>query len=120
MNPASATLVWCAALAGCAGAASPVASPPRPAVLAGSAPLCTAALAHAARRLTGQSVALAADAFVANDSVVLSTVGQMADGRMTRPTQVLQLRLTNAGCVLGLDGRGETVALDECRCRAMR
>ena len=120
MNPASATLVWCAALAGCAGAAPPAVSLPRPAVLVDNEARCRAALTDAARRLTGQSVALAADAFVANDSVVLSSVGQMADGRMTRPTQVLQLRLTNAGCVLGLDGRGETVSLDECRCRAMR
>jgi hypothetical protein len=102
-------------IAGCASAGSPM--PPTPAVLSASTAQCRAQLNDAARELRGKAVTLAADAFMRNDAVVLTTVGQSASGRMLPPTAVLRLQLTSQGCQLRLDGRDRTVALPHCTCR---
>ncbi len=104
-------------IAGCASAGSPM--PPTPAVLTESTVQCRAQLNDAARELRGKAVTLAADAFMQNDAVVLTTVGQSASGRMLPPTSILRLELTSLGCRLRLDGRVRTVALPHCTCRAV-
>jgi hypothetical protein len=103
-------------IAGCASAASR--TPPTPAVLSESTAPCRAQLSDAVRELRGTVVMLAADAFVQNDSVALSTVGQSASGRMMPPTEILHLQLTSQGCLLHLDGRDRVMALPHCACRA--
>jgi hypothetical protein len=90
-----------------------------PAVLIESAAACRAQLNDAVRELLGKVVPLTADAFTQNDSVVLSTVGQSASGRMMPPTEILRLQLTTQGCQLQLDGRDRVVALPHCTCRAV-
>jgi hypothetical protein len=104
-------------LAGCASAGSRM--PPAPAVLVESTAPCRAQLNDAVRELRGTAVTLTADAFAQNDSVVLSTVGQSASGRMMPPTEVLRLQLASQGCQLRLDGRDVIVALPHCTCRAV-
>ncbi|MBE0622529.1 MAG: hypothetical protein IH605_18210 [Burkholderiales bacterium] len=104
-------------IAGCASAGSPM--PPTPAVLTESTEQCRAQLNEAARELRGRAVTLAEDAFMQNDAVVLTTVGQSASGRMLPPTAILRLQLTPQGCQLRLDGRDRTVALPHCSCRAV-
>lgn len=104
-------------LAGCASAGARL--PPVPAVLIESTAQCRAQLDAAVRELRGRAVALAADAFVHNDSVVLSTVGQSASGRMLPPTEILRLQLAPQGCQLRQDGRDRAVALPRCACRAL-
>ena len=104
-------------IASCASAASPM--PSTPAVLIESTALCHAQLIDAVRELRGKAVTLTADAFAQNDSVVLSTVGQSASGRMMPPTDILRLQLTSQGCQLQLDGRDRVVALPRCTCRAV-
>ncbi|MBE0626982.1 MAG: hypothetical protein IH606_19445 [Burkholderiales bacterium] len=80
---------------------------------------CRAQLSDAVRELRGQEVRLAPGAFAQNDSVVLSTVGQSASGRMPPPTDVLRLQLASERCQLRLDGRDQVVALPRCNCRAV-
>jgi hypothetical protein len=92
--------------------------PPAPALLSASTAQCRAQLNDAVRELRGQAVALAADAFVHNDSVVLTTVGQSASGRMLPPTDVLRLQLAPQGCQLRLERSDRVVALPLCACRA--
>lgn len=104
-------------VAGCASAGSRM--PPTAAVLIESTAPCRAQLNDAVRELRGKVVTLAADSFTQNDSVVLSTVGQSASGRMMPPTEILRLQLTSQGCQLRLDGRDRMVALPLCTCRAV-
>jgi hypothetical protein len=106
-----------ALIAACASAGAPL--PPTPAVLSASTAQCRAQLNDAARELRGKAVTLAADAFMHNDAVVLTTVGQSASGRMLPPAAILRLQLTSQGCQLRLDGRDRTVALPHCTCRAV-
>ncbi len=103
-------------LSGCALAAPP-APAGQPAMLIANDPACLSAISSAASRLTGHSVTLAPDAFLIRDRVVLTSVGQSADGRMTRPLQVLQLRLLQGKCELKLEDRDPVVAVADCRCR---
>ena len=121
MNRVLASLLFCLLgsplIAGCAGAGSRL--PPVSAVLIESTKPCRAQLNDAVRELTGKVVLLAADAFNQNDSVVLSTVGQSASGRMMPPTEMLRLQLASQGCQLQLDGRDRVVALPHCTCRAI-
>jgi hypothetical protein len=100
-----------------ASAASRV--PSTPAVLLESTAQCRAQLNDAVRALHGKAVTLTADAFTQNDSVVLSTVGQSASGRMMPPTEILRLQLASQDCQLQLDGRDRVVALPHCTCRAV-
>jgi len=93
--------------------------PPVPAVLIESTAQCRAQLNEAVRELRGKVAALTADSFTENDSVVLSTVGQSASGRMMPPTEMLRLQLAPQGCQLQLDGRDRVVALSHCTCRAI-
>lgn len=93
--------------------------PPTPAVLLESTAQCRAQLNDAIRELLGKVVPLTADAFTQNDSVVLSTVGQSASGRMMPPTEILRLQLASQDCQLQLDGRDRVVALPHCTCRAV-
>ena len=104
-------------IASCAGAGWR--RPPAPAVLIESTAQCRAQLNDAVRDLHGKAVTLAPDSFTQNDSVVLSTVGQSASGRMMPPTQILRLQLASQGCQLRLDGRDRMVALPHCTCRAV-
>lgn len=104
-------------IASCESAGSRM--PPAPAVLIESSAQCRAQLDDAVRELRGKAVTLAADAFMQNDSVVLSTVGQSASGRMPPPTDILRLQLATQGCQLQLDGRDRAVALPHCNCRAI-
>jgi len=104
-------------MAGCQSPASR--TPPAPAVLIDDSAQCRAQLGDAVRELRGQAVTLAPGAFEQNDSVVLSTVGQSAGGRMPPPTDVLRLQLASGGCQLRLDGRDRVVALPRCNCRAV-
>jgi hypothetical protein len=104
-------------IASCASAAPGM--PPTPAVLSENTAQCRAQLNDAVRELRGKVVTLAADAFAQNDSVVLSTLGQSASGRMKPPTDILRLQLTSQGCQLQLDGRDRVVALPQCSCRAV-
>lgn len=93
--------------------------PAAPAVLLESTPQCRAQLSDAVRELRGTAVALSADAFTENDSVVLSTAGQSASGRMMPPTEILRLQLAPQGCQLQLDGRDRVAALPQCACWAV-
>jgi hypothetical protein len=102
-------------IASCGSAASRM--PSTPAVLIESTAQCRAQLNDAVRELRGKAVTLTADSFTQNDSVVLSTVGQSASGRMMPPTEILRLQLTSQGCQLQLDGRDRVVALPHCKCR---
>ena len=104
-------------IASCESAGSRM--PPVPAVLIESTAQCRAQLNDAVRELRGKVVALTADSFTENDSVVLSTVGQSASGRMMPPTEMLRLQLASQGCQLQLDGRDRVVALPHCTCRAI-
>jgi hypothetical protein len=104
-------------IASCVSAASRM--PSIPAVLSESTAPCRAQLNGAVRELRGKVVTLAADAFTQNDSVVLSTAGQSASGRMMPPTDILRLQLASHGCQLQLDGRDRVVALPHCTCRAV-
>jgi len=104
-------------IASCASAAPRMS--PAPAVLSESTAQCRAQLIDAVRELRGKLVTLAADAFAQNDSVVLTTVGQSASGRMMPPPDILRLQLTSQGCQLQLDGRDRVVALPDCTCRAV-
>ena len=104
-------------IANCDSAASR--TPSTPAVLIESTEQCRAQLNDAVRELRGKVVTLTADSFTQIDSVVLSTVGQAASGRMMPPTQILRLRLASQGCQLQLDGRDRVVALPHCACRAI-
>lgn len=104
-------------IASCESAGSRMA--PAPAVLIESTAQCRAQMNDAVRDLRGTVVALAANAFTQNDSVVLSTVGQSASGRMMPPTEILRLQLASPGCQLQLDGRDRVVALPHCTCRAV-
>ena len=110
-------LLGSALIASCESAASRM--PSAPAVLIESTAQCRAQLNDAVRELRGKVVTLAADSFTQNDSVVLSTVGQSASGRMMPPTEILRLQLTSQGCQLRLDGRDRIVALPDCACRAV-
>ena len=110
-------LLGSALIAGCASAGSRL--QPAPAVLIESTAQCRAQLNDAVRDLLGKAVTLAPDSFTQNDSVVLSTVGQSASGRMMPPTQILRLQLASQGCQLRLDGRDRMVALPHCTCRAV-
>ncbi|TSA13746.1 MAG: hypothetical protein D4R74_09450 [Betaproteobacteria bacterium] len=110
-------LLGSALIAGCAGAGSRL--PPVPAVLVESPQHCRAQLTDAVRELTGKFVTLAADAFTQNDSVVLSTAGQSASGRMMPPTQILRLELAAQGCLLRLGDQDRAVVLPQCSCRAV-
>ncbi len=91
---------------------------PAPAVLIQSTPQCRAQLSDAVRDLVGKPVTLTADAFAENDSVVLSTVGQSASGRMMPPTEMLRLQLASQGCQLRFERGDRVVALPHCTCRA--
>jgi hypothetical protein len=104
-------------IASCESAASRM--PPTPAVLIESMAQCRAQLKDAVRELLGKAVVLTADAFTQNDSVVLSTLGQSASGRMMAPTEILRLQIASRGCQLRLDGRDPVVALPQCTCRAV-
>jgi len=104
-------------IANCESAASRM--PSTPAVLIESTAPCRAQLNDAVRELRGKLVTLTADSFTRNDSVVLSTVGQSASGRMMPPTEILRLQLASQGCQLQLDGRDRVVALPHCICRAV-
>jgi len=103
--------------AGCQSAGSRL--PPTAALLTESTQACRAQIDDAVRELLGKAAVLAVDAFLQNDAVVLSTVGQSASGRMMPPTEVLRLQLAPPGCQLRLEGRERTVALPHCRCRAI-
>ncbi|MBK7686324.1 MAG: hypothetical protein IPJ25_10220 [Rhodocyclaceae bacterium] len=92
-------------------------SPMQPALLATTDAVCRAEISSAASRLTGRSISLAADAFIRNDSVPLTSVGEAADGRMLRPAQVLQLGIDADGCKLGLAGRENWTAVKSCGCQ---
>lgn len=100
------------------GSAAPRA-PATPAVLFETTAQCRAQLSDAVRELRGKVVTLAPDSFTQNDSVVLSTVGQSASGRMLPPTEILRLQVTLQGCQLMLDGRDRVVVLPDCTCRAV-
>src|SRR5471030_3327787 len=104
-------------IASCQSAATRM--PSTPAVLTESAAPCRAQLNGAVRELLGKVVTLADDSFTQNDSVVLSTVGQSASGRMMPPTEILRLQLASQGCQLQFDGRERVVALPHCSCRAV-
>ncbi len=104
-------------VASCQGAGPRM--PSTPAVLIESAADCRAQLSDAVRELRGKAVTLTADAFTQNDSVVLSTVGQSASGRMMPPTEILRLQLGSQGCQLQLEGRDRVVTLPHCGCRAV-
>ena len=104
-------------IAGSEGAAARM--PSTQAVLSDDAGACRAQLNDAARALLGRGVILAADAFAQNDSVVLSTLGQSASGRMLPPAEILRLQLTSQGCQLQHAGRDQVVALPYCSCRAI-
>jgi hypothetical protein len=104
-------------IASCESAASRMRA--APAVLSENTAQCRAQLNDAVRELRGKVVTLVADAFAQNDSVVLSTLGQSASGRMMPPTDILRLQLTSQGCQLQLDGRDRVVALPHCSCRAV-
>ena len=104
-------------IASCESAASRM--PATAALLIETTAPCRAQLNDAVRELRGQVVTLTADAFAQNDSVVLSTVGQSASGRMLPPADILRLQLTSQGCQLQLDGRDPVVALPHCNCRAV-
>lgn len=104
-------------IASCGSAAS--SGPSTPAVLIESTTQCRAQLNDAVRELLGKAVTLTADSFAQKDSVVLSTVGQAASGRMMQPTEILRLQLTSQGCQLRLDGRDRAVALPHCTCGAV-
>jgi hypothetical protein len=104
-------------IASCGSAAPRM--PATAAVLSESTAPCRAQLHDAVRELRGQVVTLTAEAFTQNDSVVLSTVGQSASGRMMPPTDILRLQLAPQGCQLQLDGRDQVVALPRCTCRAV-
>jgi hypothetical protein len=104
-------------IANCESAASRM--PSTPAVLIESTAPCRAQLKDAVRELRGKVVTLTGDSFTRNDSVVLSTVGQSASGRMMPPTEILRLQLASQGCQLQLDGRDRVVALPHCTCRAV-
>jgi hypothetical protein len=104
-------------IASCESAASR--APPPPAVLIEATAQCRAQLNDAVRELRGKTVTLTADSFAQSDSVVLSTVGQSASGRMAPPTEILRLQLASSGCQLRLDGRDRVVALPHCACRAV-
>jgi hypothetical protein len=104
-------------IASCESAASRMR--PAPAVLSENTARCRAQLNDAVRELRGKVVTLAVDAFAQNDSVVLSTLGQSASGRMMPPTDILRLQLTSQGCQLQLEGRDRVVALPHCSCRAV-
>lgn len=93
--------------------------PSTPAVLIENTAQCRTQLTDAVRELRGKLVTLTADAFTENDSVVLSTVGQSASGRMMPPTAILRLQLSSQGCQLQLDGRDRVAALPRCTCRAV-
>ena len=103
-------------LSGCALAAPP-APAGQPAMLIANDPACLSAISSAASRLTGHTVTLAADAFLIRDRVVLTSIGQSADGRMTRPVQVLQLRLLQGKCELKLEGLEPVAPVTDCRCK---
>src|SRR5476651_681265 len=94
-------------------------TPSTPAVLVESTAPCRAQLNGAVRELRGKVVTLTADSFMQNDSVVLSTVGQSASGRMMPPTEILRLQLASQGCEMRLTGRDRVVALPQCTCRAV-
>ena len=96
-------------IANCESAASRM--PSTPAVLIESTAPCRAQLKDAVRELRGKVVTLTGDSFTRNDSVVLSTVGQSASGRMMPPTEILRLQLASQGCQLQLDGLDRVVAL---------
>lgn len=118
MKPAGTALVSVLVLGGCATAAPAPRDPQtKPAMLIVNEPACLSAISSAASSLTGHPVTLTADAFLVRDSVVLTSVGQLADGRMTRPVQTLQLRLAPGGCELKLEGRQPSIALKDCSCR---
>ena len=104
-------------IASCQSTASRM--PSTPAMLSESTAQCRVQLNDAVRELRGKVVTLTADAFTQSDSVVLSTVGQSASGRMMPPTEILRLQLTAQGCQLQLDGRDRVVALPHCTCRAV-
>jgi len=104
-------------IANCESAASRM--PSTPAVLIESTAPCRAQLKDAVRELRGKVVTLTGDSFTRNDSVVLSTVGQSASGRMMPPTEILRLQLASQGCQLQLDCRDRVVALPHCTCRAV-
>jgi hypothetical protein len=104
-------------IASCGSAASR--APATPAVLIETTPRCRAQLGDAVRELRGKAVTLAPDAFAQNDSVVLSTAGQSASGRMLPPTEILHLQLAPQGCQLQLDGLDRVAALPGCTCRAV-
>ena len=116
---ASSLICWLGSplLAACAGAGTH--RPPQPAVLAESTQPCRAQLSGAVRELTGKVVDLAADSFMGSDSVVLSTFGQAASGRMMPPTEILRLELASHGCQLRIGDHDRTVALPQCACRAV-
>lgn len=92
---------------------------PSPAMLVTPGAQCRAQRDDAVRELTGKPLALADDAFTQSDSVVLTTVGQAASGRMPPPTAILRLRLSSQGCQLQLDGQDRIVTLPDCNCRAL-
>jgi len=104
-------------IASCESATSRV--PGTPAVLVDNTAECRAQLNDAVRELRGKAVTLAADSFTRNDSVVLSTVGQSASGRIMPPTEILRLQITSQGCLLQLDGRDRLLRLPNCACRAV-
>ena len=104
-------------LAACAGAGSHL--PPEPAVLIESTQPCRVQLTDAVRELSGKVVTLAADSFMRSDSVVLSTFGQAASGRMMPPTEILRLELASQGCQLRLGDQDRALVLPQCACRAV-
>jgi hypothetical protein len=104
-------------IASCQSAGSRM--PSTPAILTESTGQCRSQLNDAVRELRGKIVTLTSDSFTQNDSVVLSTVGQSASGRMMPPTEILRLQLGSQGCQMQLDGRDKVVALPHCTCRAV-
>ena len=81
-------------------------------------PACRAEVNAGAGALIGKPIKLADDAFVNAHTVVISTVGQSASGRMPPPTTLLRLLKIGEACRLQLAGVDRLVELPGCRCRA--
>ena len=104
-------------IASCGSAA--MSGQPAPALLTATDAQCRMQLNSAASELIGKPLTLADDAFIKNDMVMLTTVGQSASGRMTPPTIILRLLRSDQGCQLRLEGGERMVTLPACNCRAL-
>ena len=96
----------------------PVRIQAQPALLVDVKPVCRAEVNAGAGALIGKPIKLADDAFVSANTVVISTVGQSASGRMPPPTTLLRLLKIGQACRLQLSGVDRVADLPGCSCRA--